>query len=78
MNRNLIGQTAKGGLIGIAGLGMVYTIPFKAGSNIRILIIDNKDKNIAFYNHSLKHSEPIIKNERNMQLRSIFKAYFID
>jgi len=78
---NYGGQVAKAIGMGIAtGLltGMAYyQTPIKSGSTINVVIVDNKEKNVAFYNKSIvQDREPTEKNTITQQLDVLFKKYF--
>ena len=78
---NYIGQAAKGIGIGIlTGVltGMAYTqTPIKSNSTLYAMILDNQNKNIAFYNKSvLQDKEPTEKGNIIKQLNKVFEKYF--
>ena len=78
---NYGGQIVKGIGIGIlTGLltGVsVYQNPIKANSTLHAIIVDNQNKNVAFYNKSvLQDNEPTKKENIIKQLNKIFENYF--
>lgn len=74
--RNYRGQIAKGLGIGVLTLGMFYTVPYKANSMIYALIVDNKDKNVTFFNRSfILDQEPTKRENIDKQLRKIFENH---
>lgn len=71
-------QVAKGALTGLLTLGMYYTTPVKAVSELTICILDRKNMNIAFHNKStLQDKEPIDEETTDKQIKAIFDEYFI-
>jgi hypothetical protein len=76
---NYGGQIAKGIGIGILTLGMYYQTPIKANSTLYAMIVDNKNKNVSFYNKSvLQDKEPTEKENIIKQIKIIFEKYFWD
>jgi len=74
---NYGGQVAKGIGMGILTMGMYYQTPIKANSTLYAMIVDNKNKNVAFYNKSvLQDKEPTEKENIIRQLNKIFETYF--
>jgi hypothetical protein len=71
-------QVAKGALTGLLTLGMYYTTPIKAVSDLTICILDRNNHNIAFHNkNTLQEKEPIEEENTNKQIKAIFDEYFI-
>jgi hypothetical protein len=69
-------QIAKGFAIGLLTLGMYYTTPIKASSNIFICILDRRNLNIALYGKNLRQDfEPGEKKNTDRQLNKIFDKY---
>ncbi len=53
------------------------TIPIKAYSTVYCIILDSKNKNIAFYRKCFKQDwEPVDKRITDKQLNLLFKGYF--
>ena len=78
---NYGGQVAKSIGIGIlTGVltGMAYTqTPIKSNSTLYAMILDNQNKNIAFYNKSvLQDKEPTERENIIKQLNKVFEKYF--
>jgi hypothetical protein len=74
---NFGGQIAKGIGMGILTMGMYYQTPIKANSTLYAMIVDNRNKNVAFYNKSvLQDKEPTEKENIIRQLNNIFEKYF--
>jgi hypothetical protein len=78
---NYGGQVAKaigmGILTGVLTGVSVYQTPIKANSTLYAVIVDNREKNIAFFNKSiLQDREPREKNNITKQLNTIFEKYF--
>jgi hypothetical protein len=70
-------QVAKGALTALLTLGMYYTTPVKASSDLTICIIDRKSQSIIFHNKSiLQENEPIEKKVTDKQIKSLFDEYF--
>ena len=70
-------QIAKGIGMGILTMGMYYQTPIKANSTIYAMIVDSKDKNVAFYNkNGLQDKEPTEKENVIKQIDKIFEKYF--
>ena len=70
-------QIAKGIGMGILTMGMYYQTPIKANSTLYAVIVDNKNRNVAFYNKSiLQDKEPTEKENIIRQLNQIFEKYF--
>lgn len=68
-------QIAKG--IGILTMGMYYQTPIKSSSTLHAMVIDHKNKNMAFYNQSVfQDREPTEKQNIVKQLNNIFEKYF--
>ena len=77
---NYGGQVAKAiGLGIVTGLltGVaVYQTPVKANSTLYALIVDNQNKNVAFFNKSVLHgSEPVVRENITKQINSVFEKY---
>jgi len=54
-----------------------YETPIKANSTLHAIIVDNQNKNVAFYNKSvLQGSKPTKKENIIKQLNKIFENYF--
>ena len=74
---NYGGQIAKGIGMGILTMGMYYQTPIKANSTLYAMIVDNRNKNVAFYNKSVfQDKEPTEKENIINQLNNIFEKYF--
>ena len=78
---NYGGQIAKAVGIGIVtGLltGVAFTpMTVKAQSTLHAMIVDNQNKNVAFYNKSiLKDKEPTAKENILKQIDKVFEKYF--
>ena len=74
---NYGGQIAKGIGMGILTMGMYYQTPIKSNSTLYAIIVDNKNRNVAFYNKSiLQDKEPTEKENIIKQLNLIFEKYF--
>ncbi|MCL2074769.1 MAG: hypothetical protein FWH18_12675 [Marinilabiliaceae bacterium] len=72
-------QIAKGVGMGILTMGMYYQTPIKANSTIYAVIVDSKDKNIAFYHKNvLQDKEPTEKEIIINQIHKIFEKYFVE
>jgi len=77
---NYGGQLAKA-----IGMGIVtgvltgvsfYQTPVKANSTLYALIVDNQNKNIAFFNKSiLQGSEPVVRENIIKQINKVFEKY---
>jgi len=64
-------------LTGVATGVSVYNSPQKASSTLHVAIVDNKEKNIAFYNKSiLQNKEPTEIENIKKQLIIVFEKYF--
>ena len=78
---NYGGQVAKQIGVGIltgllTGVAHVQT-PVKSGSTLHAIIVDNQNKNVAFYNNSvLQDREPTNKETITRHLNEIFRGYF--
>lgn len=80
---NYSGQVAKaigmGILTGVATGTAYYQTPIKANSILYAMIVDTKEKNVAFYNKSvLQDKEPTVKENITKQLQFVFENYFWD
>ena len=54
-----------------------YNTPIKASSTLHVIIVDNQEKNVAFYNKSvLQNKEPTEIENITKQLMMIFEKYF--
>jgi len=78
---NYGGQVAKaigmGVLTGLATGTAYYQNPIKSGSTVYVVIVDNQEKNVAFYNKSIMQDrEPTEKENITKQLQNIFEKYF--
>lgn len=78
---NYGGQVAKavgmGILTGLATGTAYYQSPIKANSILYAVIVDNKEKNVAFYNSSvMQDREPTEKGNITKQLQYVFEKYF--
>ena len=70
-------QVAKGLGMGILTMGMYYQTPIKSNSTVYAIIIDNKEKNVAFYRKSvLAEKEPTERSVLIKQINSLFETYF--
>jgi hypothetical protein len=74
-NSNYASKMAGGLLLGIATLGMVYTVPIKGSSMMYCFILDHKKGNIAFYRTSKMTDTNPIKYQKR-QIEKIFNGYF--
>ena len=73
---NYGGQVAKGVGLGILTMGMYVQTPVKASSTMYAMIVDNKNKNVAFYKKTVSQDEePTEKDVIRTQLYYIFKKY---
>jgi len=74
-NSNYASNIAGGLLLGIATLGMVYTVPIMGSSMMYCFILDHKKGNIAFYRtREMTDTNPIKYQKK--QLEKIFNGYF--
>ena len=78
---NYGGQVAKsigmGVLTGLATGTAYYWNPIKSGSTVYVVIVDNQEKNVAFYNKSIiQDREPTEKENITKQLQNVFEKYF--
>ena len=78
---NYGGQVAKaigmGVLTGLATGTAYYQNPIKSGSTVYVVIVDNQEKNVAFYNKSIiQDREPTEKENITKQLQNVFEKYF--
>ena len=78
---NYGGQVAKaigmGILTGLATGTAYYQNPIKSGSTVYVVIVDNQEKNVAFYNKSIMQDrEPTEKENITKQLQNVFEKYF--
>jgi len=78
---NYGGQVAKaiglGVLTGLATGTAYYQNPIKCGSTVYVVIVDSKEKNVAFYNKSIMQDrEPTEKGNITRQLQNVFEKYF--
>ena len=78
---NYGGQVAKaiglGILTGVVTGVSFYNSPVKASSTLHVIIVDNKEKNIAFYNKSiLQEREPTEIETVKKQIMMVFDKYF--
>ena len=78
---NYGGQVAKaigmGVLTGLVTGTAYYQTPIKSGSTVYVVIVDNQEKNVAFYNKSImQDKEPTEKENITKQLQTVFKKYF--
>ena len=80
---NYRNQVAKGIGMGIGtailtmGMVSVYQVSTKANSTLHAMIVDNKNKNVAFYNKSvLKDKEPTERENIIKHLNKVFDNYF--
>ena len=63
--------------MGLLTMGMYYQTPIKSNSTIYAVIVDNQEKNIAFYRKSiLQDKEPTEKEVLVKQIQSLFEKYF--
>jgi len=74
-NSNYASNLAGGLLLGIATMGMVYSVPVKGSSMMYCCILDHKKGNIAFYRTSKMTDTNPIKYQKR-QLEKIFNGYF--
>ena len=78
---NYGGQVAKaigmGVLTGLATGTAYYQNPIKCGSSVYVVIVDNQEKNVTFYNKSIMQDrEPTEKENITRQLQKVFEKYF--
>ena len=74
---NYRNQNIKGGGMAVATLGMYYQVPIKANSTVYAMIVDAKEKNIAFFRKTFqKDKEPLDENVITGQLQKLFNDYF--
>ncbi len=78
---NYGGQVAKaigmGVLTGLATGTAYYQSPIKSGSTVYVVIVDNQEKNVTFYNKSIMQDrDPTEKENITKQLQSVFEEYF--
>ena len=78
---NYGGQVAKaigmGVLTGLATGTAYYQNPIKCGSTVYVVIVDNQEKNVTFYNKSIMQDrEPTEKENITRQLQNVFEKYF--
>ena len=78
---NYGGQVAKaigmGVLTGLATGTAYYQNPIKSGSTVYVVIVDNQEKNVTFYNKSIMQDrEPTEKENITKQLQNVFEKYF--
>jgi hypothetical protein len=76
---NYTKQALKGAGIGLA-TGVLFGVattptPVKASSTLHAIIVDNEEKNIAFFNSSTLQQEPMKKATIEKHLRKIFNKY---
>ena len=63
--------------MGILTMGMYYQTPIKSNSTLYAMIVDNKNKSVAFYNKSvLQDREPTEKENIIKQIDKVFEKYF--
>ena len=75
-NRQVALSIGMGILTGISGVS-TYQTPVKANSTLYAIIVDNKEKNVAFFNKSvLQNKEPTDKENIIKQLNALFTKYF--
>ena len=80
---NYGGQVAKsiglGILTGLLTGRAYYQQPVKSHSTLYAMIIDNRNKNVAFYNKSVvQDSDPTKKENITKQINKVFEKYFWD
>jgi len=77
---NYRGQIAKNIGLGIAtGLltGVAtYRTPMKSNSTLYAIIVDNQEKNVAFFNQSWQEKDPTKQENITTQLKRTFEKYF--
>jgi len=78
---NYGGQVAKaigmGVLTGLVTGMAYYQNPIKSGSTVYVVIVDNQEKNVTFYNKSIMQDrEPTEKENITRQLQNVFNKYF--
>lgn len=70
-------EVAKSVGVGLLTLGMYTPIPYKASSNIYIMLIDATDHSVKFFNRSnLVDREPLEQKVISKQLKNIFKGLY--
>jgi len=76
-NRQIAFSIGLGVLTGISSGVSTYQSPVKASSTLYAIIVDNKEKNVTFFNKSvLQNKEPTDKVNIFKQLNTIFTKYF--
>lgn len=74
---NYTGQAAKAIGVGILTLGMYSPAPVKSNLSIYALILDGKNKNVAFYRRTpIKVESPTDPAALNSQVEWLFDGYF--
>jgi hypothetical protein len=72
-------QIGIGILTGVLTGRSYYQNPIKANSILYAMIVDNQNKNVAFYNKNvLQDKEPVEKEHIIRQLNKVFEKYFWD
>jgi len=65
-----------GVLTGIATGTAYYNTPMKSNSTLYALIVDSKEKNVAFYNSVSQEKSPVVKENIVKQLQLVFDKYW--
>ncbi len=74
---NMGGQMAKSIGLGVLTMGMYTQIPYKASSNLYVLIVDKETSKIAFCKKSfVPEKEPLDYKILQKQFNQVFKKYF--
>jgi hypothetical protein len=69
-------EEAIGAGMAILSLGLIYNVPIEGNSKIYAMIVDAKDKNLAFFRKSFLKDSPIDEDVLKKQIQKIFKRYF--
>ncbi len=76
-NSNFAGQIALGVAVAIISVGSVYYAPVKSVVNLKVIIIDRQNKNIAMYNHQyLQNYDPLKPRDMRIALKNLTHRYF--
>ncbi len=70
-------EIAKSVGVGLLTLGMYTPVPYKASSNLYVMIVDAQNHNVGFYNRSnFLDREPLDQKVVFKQLQSMFKGFY--
>ena len=72
---NYAGQIAKGIAIGILTMGTYYTVPYKDMTKSGIIIVDTKNRNIAYVTSAAKESSPLEEKTYQKMVKDLLKPY---